>query len=71
MLNASPLIQNISEPQLMKKPFSYGIKLSKNNHGRPRLLNQLVIPTIFMATCVFSMPLRDLQGFINSVFTLT
>ncbi|WP_334686119.1 transposase [Vibrio europaeus] len=36
--------------------------------GRPRLFSELAITTALMVKRVFSMPLRALQGFINSVF---
>lgn len=38
--------------------------------GRPRLFSELAITTALMVKRVFSMPLRALQGFINSVFLL-
>ncbi len=41
-----------------------------NKHGRPRRFSDLAITTAFMAKRVFSMPLRALQGFIDSIFRL-
>ncbi|EEX30854.1 transposase [Vibrio coralliilyticus ATCC BAA-450] len=38
--------------------------------GRPRLFSDIAITTALMMKRVFSMPLRALQGFINSVFQL-
>lgn len=38
--------------------------------GRPRVFSDLAITTALMVKRVFSMPLRALQGFINSVFKL-
>lgn len=38
--------------------------------GRPRLFSELAITTALMVKRVFSMPLRALQGFIDSVFLL-
>ncbi|ATF09036.1 Mobile element protein [Candidatus Enterovibrio altilux] len=38
------------------------------NHERLRLFSDLAISTNFVVKCVFSMPLRSLQGFINAVF---
>ncbi|KNA47332.1 transposase [Vibrio cholerae MZO-3] len=43
-------------------------KLSKQNkRGRPRQFSDLAITTALMVKRVFSMPLRALQGFIDSV----
>ncbi|ATF09524.1 Mobile element protein [Candidatus Enterovibrio altilux] len=40
----------------------------KGNHGRPSLFSDLAITTALVAKCVFSMQLKSLQGFINSMF---
>ena len=42
----------------------------KSKRGRPRLFSDIAITTTLMVKRVFSMPLRALQGFINSVFRL-
>ncbi len=38
--------------------------------GRPRIFSDLAITTALMVKRIFSMPLRALQGFIDSVFQL-
>ena len=38
--------------------------------GRPRRFSDLAITTALMVKRVFSMPLRALQGFLDSVFKL-
>ncbi|MDN3617163.1 IS5-like element ISVba2 family transposase [Vibrio gallaecicus] len=42
----------------------------QNKRGRPRRFSDLAITTALMVKRVFSMPLRALQGFINSIFRL-
>jgi hypothetical protein len=38
--------------------------------GRPRLFSDLAITTALMMKRIFSMALRELQGFMNSIFAL-
>ena len=45
-------------------------KQIKQGNGRPRLFSDLAITTALMVKRVFSIPLRGLQGFINSIFKL-
>ncbi|HAS8246700.1 TPA: IS5 family transposase [Vibrio vulnificus] len=45
-------------------------QIKQRNRGRPRLFSDLAITTALMVKRVFSMPLRGLQGFINSIFKL-
>ncbi len=45
-------------------------QVKQGNRGRPRLFSDLANTTALMVKRVFSMPLRGLQGFINSVFKL-
>ena len=42
----------------------------QGGRGRPRIFSDLAITTALMVKRVFSMPLRALQGFIDSVFQL-
>ena len=42
----------------------------QGKRGRPRIFSDLVITTALMVKRLFSMPLRALQGFIDSVFQL-
>lgn len=42
----------------------------QGKRGRPRIFSDLAITTALMVKRVFSMPLRALQGFIDSVFQL-
>ncbi|WP_347116712.1 IS5 family transposase [Vibrio cholerae] len=42
----------------------------QNKRGRPRQFSDLAITTALIVKRVFSMPLRALQGFIDSVFSL-
>ncbi|MBM5180179.1 IS5 family transposase, partial [Vibrio parahaemolyticus] len=42
----------------------------QDKRGRPRQFSDLAITTALMVKRVFSMPLRALQGFIDSVFSL-
>ena len=42
----------------------------QNKRGRPRRFSDLAITTALMVKRVFSMPLRTLQGFLDSVFKL-
>ncbi len=42
----------------------------QSKRGRPRRFNDLAITTALMVKRVFSMPLRALQGFLDSVFKL-
>ncbi|WP_198591571.1 transposase, partial [Vibrio lentus] len=42
----------------------------QGKRGRPRRLSDLAITTALMVKRVFSMPLRALQGFLDSVFKL-
>ncbi len=46
-------------------------QIKQGNRGRPRLFSDLAITTALMMKRIFSMPLRTLQGFIKSAFTLT
>ncbi len=45
-------------------------QLKQGKRGRPRLFSDLAITTALMVKRVFAMPLRALQGFIDSVFKL-
>jgi len=45
-------------------------KAEQPGKGRPRVFSDLAITTALMVKRIFSMPLRALQGFINSVFKL-
>lgn len=45
-------------------------KVEQPRKGRPHVFSDLAITTALMVKRVFSMPLRALQGFINSVFKL-
>ncbi len=45
-------------------------QVKQGTRGRPRLFSDLAITTALMVKRVFSMPLRSLQGFINSIFKL-
>ena len=45
-------------------------QVKQGNRGRPRLFSDLAITTALMVKRVFSMPLRGLQGFINSFSSL-
>lgn len=42
----------------------------QNKRGRPRQFSDLAITTALMVKRVFSMPLRALQGFLDSIFKL-
>lgn len=42
----------------------------QDKRGRPRRFSDLAITTALMVKRVFSMPLRVLQGFLDSVFKL-
>ncbi|MFA0679314.1 IS5 family transposase, partial [Vibrio splendidus] len=42
----------------------------QNKRGRPRRFSDLAITTALMVKRIFSMPLRVLQGFIDSIFRL-
>ncbi|MEZ9002757.1 transposase, partial [Vibrio splendidus] len=42
----------------------------QNKRGRPRRFSDLAITTALMVKRVFFMPLRALQGFIDSIFRL-
>ncbi|WP_179947034.1 transposase, partial [Vibrio sp. CUB2] len=42
----------------------------QGKRGRPRWFNDLAITTALMVKRIFSMPLRALQGFLDSVFKL-
>ncbi|EXJ40562.1 transposase DDE domain protein [Vibrio parahaemolyticus VPTS-2010_2] len=42
----------------------------QDKRGRPRLFSDLAITTALMVKRIFSLPLRALQGFIDSVFRL-
>lgn len=42
----------------------------QGKRGGPRRFSDLAITTALMVKCVFSMPLRALQGFLDSVFKL-
>lgn len=44
-------------------------QIKQGKRGRPRLFSDLAITTDLMVKRVFSMPLRDLQGFINSILS--
>ncbi|TOF85680.1 IS5/IS1182 family transposase, partial [Vibrio parahaemolyticus] len=43
---------------------------NQDKRGRPRQFSDLAITTALMVKQVFSIPLRALQGFIDSVFSL-
>ena len=45
-------------------------KNTRGKRGRPRRFSDLAITTALMVKRVFSIPLRALQGFIDSVFKL-
>lgn len=45
-------------------------KSKQNRRGRPRLFSDLAITTALMVKHIFSLPLRTLQGLIDSVFRL-
>ncbi len=45
-------------------------QIKQGNPGRLRLFSDLAITTALMVKHVFSLPLRGLQGFINSIFKL-
>ncbi|WP_425667491.1 IS5 family transposase [Vibrio tubiashii] len=45
-------------------------QIKQGNRGRPRLFSDLAITTALIVKRVFSLPLRGLQGFINSIFKL-
>ncbi|WP_037428254.1 IS5/IS1182 family transposase, partial [Shewanella sp. POL2] len=45
-------------------------KAEQPRKGHPHVFSDLTITTALMVKRVFSMPLRALQGFINSVFKL-
>lgn len=47
-----------------------GRETKQGKCGRPRRFSDFAITTALMLKRVFSMPLRALQGFLNSVFTL-
>ncbi|MFB2659115.1 IS5 family transposase [Shewanella xiamenensis] len=49
---------------------SWQAKAEQGKKGRPRLFSDLSITTALMVKRIFAMPLRALQGFINSVFQL-
>ncbi|TOF69103.1 transposase, partial [Vibrio parahaemolyticus] len=42
----------------------------QGKRGRPRRFSDLAITTALMVKRIFSMPLRALQGFLDSVFKL-
>ncbi len=44
--------------------------MKQGKRGKPRLFSDLTITTALMIKRVFSMPLRGLQEFINSIFKL-
>ncbi|ATF09386.1 transposase [Candidatus Enterovibrio altilux] len=44
---------------------------TQSNHRKLRLFRYLAITTVLMIKCVFSMLLRELQGFMHFVFKLT
>jgi len=46
------------------------VQSKQNKRGRPRRFSDLAITTALMVKRVFSMPLRALQGFIDSIFRL-
>ncbi|MGL1292399.1 transposase [Vibrio parahaemolyticus] len=46
-------------------------QIKQGSCGRPRLFSDLAITTALMVKHVFSLPLRCLQGLINSIFKLT
>ncbi|ATF09434.1 Mobile element protein [Candidatus Enterovibrio altilux] len=54
---------------LQKNHWKRHNQIKQNNYGRVRLFSGLAITTALMITCAFSMLLRGLQEFINSVFT--
>ncbi len=52
----------------MSKLSKTGTKQRKR--GRPRIFSDLAISTALMVKRLFALPLRALQGFINSIFSL-
>ncbi len=44
-------------------------QINQGNRGRSRLFSDLAISTALMVKRVFSLPLRGLQGFINSILS--
>ena len=65
LINRGSLTFWIDEEAIREWPQS---KQSKS--GRPRRFSDLAITTALMVKRVFSMPLRALQGFLDSVFKL-
>ena len=53
-----------------KETISGWAQSKHNKRGRPRRLSDLAITTALMVKRVFSMSLRALQGFVNSIFRL-
>ncbi|CAK1795398.1 transposase [Vibrio crassostreae] len=53
-----------------KEAISGWAQSKQNKRGRPRRFSDLAITTALMVKRVFSMPLRALQGFIDSIFRL-
>ncbi|CAH0541932.1 IS5 family transposase ISVa2 [Vibrio marisflavi CECT 7928] len=53
-----------------EKTISEWKQSKQSKRGRPRRFSDLAITTALMVKRVFSMPLRALQGFIDSVFKL-
>lgn len=53
-----------------KEAIQHWKQVKQGNRKRPRLFSDLAITTALMVKRVFSMSLRGLQGFINSVFKL-
>ncbi len=45
-------------------------QMKQGKRGKPRWFSDLAITTALMVKPVFSIPLRGLQGFINSIFKL-
>ncbi len=66
LINRASLTFWIDEDAIAK----WKAKVELPKKGRPQLFSDLAITTALMAKRIFSMPLRALQGFINSVFKL-
>jgi len=55
---------------IIEEAISGWAKSKHNMHGRPRRFSDLAITTALMVKRVFSMPLRALKGFIDSILRL-
>ena len=65
LINRGSLTFWIDEEAIREWPQS-----RQSKRGRPRRFSELAITTALMVKRVFSMPLRALQGFLDSVFKL-